>query len=248
MSITRKLGLLVVMVAALVMLRDDSTNSESGHHLALTTALNRHPPSLRVFRGLLELNLVLYCAALSIYVWKKATSPQVVVRLFFMPPPSSQTSVKGNYSLVTMDEDEDDDGGLEEAEMVDFESEADPEDEEEPKDDGAKNQVTSNGQEGSPTRCPEAVAVAGAALDLSLFIFVCLFLFTLSSAEGGKYIDGMPDSSPIQLVARMTAPAFPLLLFAGTLIWALLPWNRRRIFWRIVSLTTEAPFHAVTFR
>ena len=117
---------------------------------------------------------------------------------------------------------------------------------------------------GSPQpQTPSSTYVAGMALDLLSSILVSLFFFTLSSAEGGTYIDGLGDnhgsnddipfwskswSKMAMASARLAAPVFPLLLFLYCTLRAALPLRRRKTFWAVVSRTPWAPYCDVTFR
>lgn len=68
---------------------DDNNNPDQEnyrHHLAVFTALQRHPPSARIFRCLLEFVLLGLCTSWSIYVWEGATSKDVLGRLLFDVP------------------------------------------------------------------------------------------------------------------------------------------------------------------
>jgi hypothetical protein len=91
-------------------------------------------------------------------------------------------------------------------------------------------------------------AVAAFALDSLILILMSLFFFTLSSAEGGIYVDGMAKISFFKLIALVAAPIFPLLLFLGVVIVAVWPWQKRKDFWTVISFTIGAPFYDVTFR
>jgi EXS family len=52
---------------------------------AVVRALAHHPPSLRIFRALLQLNLMLWCAALSMKVWSRTFPIQALGDLLFAP-------------------------------------------------------------------------------------------------------------------------------------------------------------------
>ena len=96
---------------------------------------------------------------------------------------------------------------------------------------------------------PSSISVVNAALDLLLLILICLFCFTLSSAEGGTYIDGMEKISIFKHVAIIVAPIFPLLLFCMVVFAVIYPWKSKRSkFWLIISYTLGAPMYHVTFR
>ena len=73
---------------------------------------------------------------------------------------------------------------------------------------------------------------------------------SISSAEGGRYIDDQHDdeSSWMKFIANIAAPLFPLTLFFAAILMVTLPWQRRKALYTIVSLTIGAPFYEVTFR
>lgn len=95
---------------------------------------------------------------------------------------------------------------------------------------------------------PSIKAVAGIAVDSLILILISLFFFTFSSAEGGSYIDGMASIHTLKYIALIAAPVFPLLLFLGGAFSAVFPWDKRKEFWKVISLTVGAPFFHVTFR
>lgn len=101
----------------------------------------------------------------------------------------------------------------------------------------------------APHEPPEVAVVAAAAVDSLVLILLSLFFFTLSSAEGGRYVDGMEDIGFFRFVALVAAPLFPLFLFLAGVFAAIVPWRTKRSeFWKIVSLTIGAPMYHVTFR
>lgn len=95
---------------------------------------------------------------------------------------------------------------------------------------------------------PNVEAMAGAAVDSLILILLSLFLFTFSSAEGGRYVDGMASMSTFTFIALVAAPVFPLLLFVGTVFSLIVPWKKWKSFWKILSFTIGAPMYHVTFR
>ena len=217
MSVWKRAALIPPLLVALWLLVDED------HNLAVWIALARHPPSMRVYRALLELTLLLFCAALSLKVWPTRAAGV----LLFQPPQEFAPIRYQRYRAVSAIEE---DHVLTEEEAQDA-------------------YYDSDGEVEEPVYAepPTATAVANAALDSLLLILVSLFLFTVSSAEGGKYIQGIP-SSHFQVVARIAAPIFPLALFVLTVLKAIVPFSRRKDFWIILSYTMSAPLYEVTFR
>ena len=75
-----------ILLFALWLLTDNETSdSNKTHHLAVFTALRRHPPCLRVYRSLLELNLLLWCAVLSLLLWSRTVGKKMIGHLLFQP-------------------------------------------------------------------------------------------------------------------------------------------------------------------
>lgn len=230
MKLWKKIALIFPLLFALWLLTDNNND----HNLAVVTALSRHPPSLRVYRALLELNLLLFCGALSLWVWKRAAGTKVVGILLFQPPqdfapirglyqpvPASEATLPQDDDIVTEEEAQDacyaSDGEVEEQSEMDFEP-------------------------------PTAASLAHAAMDMLLLVLVSLFLFTISSAEGGKYIEGMEEGI-FQWSARIAAPIFPLVLFLIVTFKSFFPFRaQRKDFWTVVSYTLSAPMCEVTFR
>jgi len=118
---------------------------------------------------------------------------------------------------------------------------------------------------------PSSASVLGAALDITTVMCMFLIFFTISSAEGGRYIDhkarGGINISPnhinhnggendnnnneisyMKFFAKIAAPLFPITLFILSIILIVIPWRKRKVLWTIVSLTLGAPFYEVTFR
>ena len=124
---------------------------------------------------------------------------------------------------------------------------------------------------------PSSTSVLGAALDITTVMCMFLIFFTISSAEGGRYIDhkarGTININPssnlnsindnnnlnnnnnnkneisyMKLFARIAAPLFPITLFLLSILSILIPWKKRKDLWTILSLTLGAPYYTVTFR
>ena len=118
---------------------------------------------------------------------------------------------------------------------------------------------------------PSSTSVLGAALDITTLMCMFLIFFTISSAEGGRYIDHKArggininpsttdeegnnrqgenkDISYMKFFAKIAAPLFPITLFIMSALLLIIPWRKRKVLWTIVSLTLGAPFYEVTFR
>lgn len=232
MKLWKKVALIPPLLFALWLLVD---NNDS-RHLAFVVALSRHPPSLRVYRALLELTLLLLCGSISLLVWERAVGTRVVATLLFRPP-QGIAPVRGMYQAVPASEDvvgtlPEDDDILAEKEAQDACYASDGEVEE---------QTTVYSEP------PKAASIAHAAIDLLLLVLISLFLFTISSAEGGKFIEGMEEGT-FQWVARIAAPIFPLFLFLFAAFKPFFPFQKRKDFWTVVSYTPSAPMFEVTFR
>ncbi len=127
-----------------------------------------------------------------------------------------------------------------------------------------------------PNNPPSSTSVLGAALDVTTFMCMFLIFFTISSAEGGRYIDHKArggfninpstkhltnhdesdnnnnnheeEISYMKFFAKIAAPLFPITLFLLSTLMLVIPWRKRKVLWTIVSLTLGAPFYEVTFR
>mmetsp|Transcript_8968 Transcript_8968/g.13943 ORF Transcript_8968/g.13943 Transcript_8968/m.13943 type:complete len:570 (-) Transcript_8968:1205-2914(-) len=250
----KKASLLIPLLFALWLLKDDEENST----FAVTVALRRHPPSMRVFRALFEISLVLFATAISLHVWCYAVGSKVVGMLIFKKVDDNTIlQHRGLYRVLSTEDgreqfnDEEIDDGDEKKD-----SETSPErhgvSEEDTWDaDYASDGEVLPGEETATSECfdpPRPAVVASAAIDLLIVTLLSLFLFTLSSAEGGRYIEGVKELSFMQITARIAAPLFPLFLFGLVTFTMFFPWQKRKPFWTIVSYTIGAPLFDVTFR
>jgi hypothetical protein len=250
----KKACLIVPLLVALWMLKDD----DDGHQLAVQTALQRHPPALRVFRGLFEISLLFFGAALSIYVWVGAVGTHVVGQLLFLTPTqhlSSENKPQGNYQRIATNEhegdDSDDDEELHESELEQDKpilTEMEAMDAAYASDGEIARPIDEEEEVTEAAMPPAPVVLLRAGLDLLVWVLVCLLFFTLSSAEGGRYIEGLHDLTGIEVIANVAAPLFPLLLFVGAVITTFFPWQGRKPCWMVLMYTIGAPMYDVTFR
>jgi hypothetical protein len=272
------------LLFALWLLTDNDTSESNAqnHHLAVFTALRRHPPCHRVYRSLLEVNLLLWGAVVSLWLWQKTIGKKMLGYLLFQP--AAATNDGSLFSFWTQPNnphdsrpylplDVDDFAPLHaedilmlgkkkpeeqedkkkpiisEEEALDADADADAADYDS---DGEVSELTMANIPPTTLLCsepPDVRVVTAAAVDSLVLILLSLFLFTLSSAEGGRYVDGMADLGLFRVVALVAAPLFPLLLFLAGVVAAIVPWRRKRSeFWNIVSFTIGAPMYQVTFR
>ena len=264
-----KRALLVpVLVFALWLLTDDEfaeSDQSRHHHLAVFTALQRHRPCMRVYRSLLEINVLLWGAVVSTYLWKRTIGNKMIAFLLFQPadepgkdllPPSifNSTYLPVNAEEIFTEEGEDSSNSLimsqpkedvaTEVEVInDAHYESDGEISET---DVNNNNLNTNQIENIEP--PTVELLAGVAVDSLILILLSLFLFTFSSAEGGAYVDGMTNISAFRFIAVIAAPIFPLLLFVAAVVVSLHPWKHRQSFWKVICFTIGAPFYHVTFR
>lgn len=238
--------------------------------MAVFTALKRHPPCARVYRSLLEVNLLLWGAAVSLWVWNRTIGRKMIGYLLFQAVKNDETSIfssaaidPGQYSPVDVDdfapvhaEDILMLGKKPTSKSTDEAADVPAEDLDANYDsDGEVSELTgaffppSDIQSSFDTVPPEAEDIASVAVDSLLLILLSLFFFTLSSAEGGLYVDGLHDVGFVRMAALIAAPIFPLVLFLAGTFASVFPWRRKRSeFWKLLSLTVGAPLCTVTFR
>jgi len=258
-KILKKVLLLhVPILFCLYMLTDHGINSDGNmninqKHLAVFTALARHPPSMRIFRGLLEVVLLGFCAAFSLYVYEQAFTKHVIAKLLFEVPYTLKGSENSSdYQITkfdeTIDEEYDDDEHEDDYEIQTIKQ---------------QQEQDNNYQIIIPT----TASILNGTLDLLLLILISLFLFTFSSSAGGQYIDqtnqittassdtaytsktNTAATSPLTSLGDIAAPVFPILLCFICAIKAFFPWNKRRYhFWTVMSYTISAPMYQISFR
>ena len=278
----KKLFLVALLLLALWLLIDDEASLADGsnsHHLAVYTALHRHPPCLRIYRALLEFNLMLWGLALSLWLWKGTVGEKMTGHLLFQPADHNDEKdrgvyftefAKGKYRRLRQHQQPHDDDGDDGDGINDVDGDHDDNDDEQngtiemgkfpPHSDGDDGigandpslidddsvDEASGFEYSSP---PSAISIAYAASDFLVVILLSLFLFTLSSAEGGRYLDGMESMTTFRFIAFVAAPIFPLVLFFIFCVALVFPWDgKRRAQWKILSYTIGAPLYHVTFR
>lgn len=190
--------------------------------MTVISALQLHEPSLRIFRSLLEINLVLFGVAFSLFMWSKIASQDTIEEIFFRPLDWSLSSTINSYSAL-----------FKEARIPSTASVLE-------EDDDVQERHGEPGIE--KIGVPSASQILGSALDNLLLILVALLFYTITTLE---YFDhGAMD----KIYASIAAPVFPLLLFIYMCFRSVFPWSQRGSFWIVLSLTISAPWAPVTFR
>jgi hypothetical protein len=232
----------VPILLSIYVLTDNDSQNLSTRHLAVFTALSRHPPSMRVFRGIFVICLLGICSSMVLGFLEIVIERDLLDRLFFSAP----------YTLV--DESLIGDDGQGGYELTDIEEDSCiEEDDTSDNDDVEEEKLTSKGtkrldQQNTTVRSPAGI-IGNMSLDLLLYILVALFLFTISSSGGGQYVDQNADNRIFQKLGNIAAPIFPLILFFFCAAKSIFPWTKRkRYFWTVVAYTLGAPLYDVQFR
>ena len=198
-------------------------------------------------------------------------TPQVVGKLLFAPPPNSITSNAAWEILYRKHQSYRRRKRRKRKSSSDnvFDNEYNSEEEDTPEqtnnevktttkteeaEDNEPTIIMSEEQQQSSPLPPSSSSVLGAALDILTLMCMFLIFFTISSAEGGRFIDQKrgavvaQNESWMKFIAKIASPLFPLALFVIAVVMVTSPWRKRKVIWTIVSLTIGAPFYDVTFR
>jgi hypothetical protein len=233
-------------------------------------AVEQHEPSIRIFRALFEVVLLLLCCAASIGVWTRYITVPVTKSLLFQPVEQSLTP--GWMATKAHDDDEEgvqfDDvrsGDLFEkndensyvSSTKEEPQEVDAEGENMGLNDTSKlpEAITELGDDDETAieaddanAIPSPMAVFSAALDLLVWILVALVLYTVTAIYAVNLHPSEESNNVVRMLASIAAPTFPLLLIAFAAVRAVHPWRKRVKVITIVSYTLGAPWYDVTFR
>lgn len=243
----KKLALVLALLVSLWMVSD-------GDGFTVFTALQQHMPSNRIFRALLQANLMLWCTAFSLWIWSRTFPVEVIGDFLFQPVLASFSSTGTNsspYQLVGEDS-----VARGEHEVMDASDNAVDEEvsdhhvEEEDAEDLVNITIedTADDDEGEghdtslKIHVPTAFSVTNSAFDMLLIILVTLVIYSISAAGF------LSSQEPWRMLSHVAAPTFPLLLFVYFCVQALHPWSQKGGLWILVGITTTAPWHPVTFR
>mmetsp|Transcript_15216 Transcript_15216/g.28629 ORF Transcript_15216/g.28629 Transcript_15216/m.28629 type:complete len:585 (-) Transcript_15216:89-1843(-) len=245
--VRKVLFLHVPILFCLYILTDNDTQHSTTRHLAVFTALSRHPPSMRVFRGLLAICLLGFCISALFLILEYSIGRDMLDRLFFSTPYTllQTQAANDNFDGNEDDSDDNEDDNYE----SDSESDAGEYDHMEEKHHMVKS--ASSFKPVSPATTSPAAMISNITLDVLLLILVALFLFTISSSAGGKYTDQKYADFHrfFAKLGNVTAPTFPLLLFFLCAAKSFYPWRKQKYyFWTVVCYTLGAPMYEVQFR
>jgi EXS family len=222
--------------------------------------IQQHEPSIRIFRCLFEVFVLLLATAASVHVYGQYLGEHHVERLLFYPPPNNNNNKDhrteeelSEVEILFRDYDESDVFDVEE-DIVEYlgdlhHHEPSRHDDEKStkeammkvsKDDLLKLQPSSKW-------VPSPSAILGSALDLFIWLLVTLVLYTVAAI--GAADETLDERSYWwALLSSLAAPTFPLVLFLFTAFKAFFPWRNRRMLFRVISFTWQAPWHEVSFR
>ncbi|KAL7579565.1 hypothetical protein ACA910_007934 [Epithemia clementina (nom. ined.)] len=248
--VQQKVLSIIGLIFSIWLIRDDSFN--------VFSAIKQHEPSYRIFRSLLEVNLMLFCVAVSLSLWINSIGRDAVRCLFHQPlfgqedhslsigaqyhrgqQEEEDDHKKDNGTLYRRDEVGGDEALLHDSELLDAHFDEDGE-----VDPAFKDRLM-------PMVSP--LEVTHVALDMLLAILVTLFFFTLSSCRDEQQEEESLQSDTGKafwdMYSQIAAPTFPLLLFLFFVYRAFFPWkDSRRTFWVVMSYTLNAPWFPVSFR
>lgn len=233
-----------------------STNDTS---MIIRVLFQYHEPSIRIFRSLIEVVLLLLCTAVSIRVYTHYISFNIIQPLLFQSIYSQNHNsgnenehVGRNYDHEIFqplndndlnDDDNDDD------KMISLRTAESPH----PSDHDDDNTATSLRR--------LSMSILSTACDL--FIYTCITLIfyllsamhTLQSSSSSTTTTAVipsetyhPPSRMLVGIAKIAAPTFPLLLFLFCTIRCIQCYQQYKEFYVILSYTIYAPFCNVTFR
>lgn len=193
-----------------------------------------HEPSIRIFRSLLEVFLLLCGTAASITVWKRYLGVSTTHSLLFYHPPFLEAPSANLH-------DDDDSHQFDDVHSDDlFESSDDDGDDDTVDEETPKNKLTTDG-ETSKLPLPSPLSIFSGAMELLNYILIALVFYTLFSVQD---FDGRGS----KILSRVAAPTFPLLLFLFLIVKLALYLRRNFVLVRILSFTLWAPYFTVSFR
>jgi EXS family len=222
--------------------------------------IQQHEPSIRIFRCLFEVFVLLLATAASVHVYGQYLGEHHVERLLFYPPPNNNN--KDYRTEEELSEVEIQFRDYDESDVFDVVDEEDiveylgdihnhkpsrHDDEKSTKE--AMIKVTKDDLlKLQPSKwVPSPSAILGSALDLFIWLLVTLVLYTVAAIGAA---DETVDERSYwwALLSSLAAPTFPLMLFLFTAFKAFFPWRNRRMLFRVISFTWQAPWHEVSFR
>lgn len=264
MKVYKKLSYLSILMFTLIVIRSVTDWN------ILTQAVQHHEPSLRIFRSLFEIALLLLCTSASVSIYTRYLSYHMTHDLLFQNI-SDRSSNDGtvpssdHHHLVA-----DDDEALStpnadciEQNEVDMNqrvytsesrSNVDQDDEVTLLASNTKSMVfhstTTLYSKGS---VPSPISILCMALDMLIWIVMTFVLYLLSAihaitAQQQTFNSTTNDNVIYSNMARIAAPTFPLLLFLFCFLRII---QFRKVFsqlYTVISFTLHAPLYDITFR
>jgi hypothetical protein len=238
-----------------------STNDTS---MLIQVLFQYHEPSIRIFRSLFEIMLLLLCTAISIRVYVYYISSNIIQQLLF------QSIYFQNSNDVDEEEEDEEEDGKEYAERKyehgifqpvndDDIDDQNTKDDESPLKHEKSVALSTNvplhvvDKEDDTTRASLhqlSVTILSMAFDLLLYTCITLILYLLSAIHTLQSSSSnlSNNGSIIVWIAKIAAPTFPLLLFMFCGLRCVQYYQKYKEFYTILSLTMYAPFYNVTFR
>lgn len=214
---------LVILLVTLGMIEQATTDGRS----SLWKTVQQHEPSVRIFRALSEVALLLLCTSGCVFVWSRYLGQEETERLMFYLP------LGGGGTVLDVTLRQDDDNAFDDAHEDDmFNEEEQPE----------MNTDDDGRVVDSPSLVPSPAALLSGALDLFLWILVTLVLYALAASAA------VDINSDWRFLSQIAAPTFPLLLFLYCGYKAVFPFRKRFIVFQVLSFTLWAPSYSVSFR
>jgi hypothetical protein len=261
----RKLAYAASLLVCLWLVSENSFNT--------STALQQHEPSNRIFRGLLQINLLLWCTAISVYMYSKVVSLSLLEELLFQPPASSLNgrNLSSNYAGIvsrgecdlTLNNNENDEHDINNSNnknngFLDDETQSEfhhrPSHVAAANDDGlhAEDLDADDQSDGEVDgiEIHERHGVENVPTPASIasaafdnLIIILICMFLYTLTSAGYTSDAYWKD-----FSQIAAPIFPILLFVYSILAAIFPRKKRGSFWIIMSYTICAPWAVVSFR
>jgi hypothetical protein len=248
MKVLKKLIYLSILIFTLIVIRfvtDWNT---------LTQAVQHHEPSLRIFRSLFEVALLLLCTSMSVSIYTHYLSYHMTHDLLFQSISNHSFNDGTQPDHDHQEADDDDAFAKEPADSIEKSHSLGHSDKETLLTSNATDMMFHpNATLYSTGSVPSPISILCMALDLFIWIVMIFVLYLLSAVHAittqqQAYNSTTNDNIVYSNMARIAAPTFPLLLFLFCFLRIV---QFRKIYsqlYTVVSYTLHAPLYDVTFR